>query len=64
MAEELQSGSVWVNCYESVVPYTPFGGYKQSGYGRDLGQYAIQHYTRVKVVNIDLEPSGSGSSYL
>lgn len=35
-AQAVHSGSVWVNCYDAVVPQAPFGGYKQSGIGRDL----------------------------
>lgn len=35
-AQAAEAGSVWVNCYDAVVPQAPFGGYKQSGYGREL----------------------------
>ena len=35
-AKAVESGSVWINCYDAVVPQAPFGGYKQSGHGREL----------------------------
>lgn len=35
-AQAVQAGSVWVNCYDAITPQTPFGGYKKSGFGRDL----------------------------
>lgn len=35
-AQAVEAGSVWVNCYDAVVPQAPFGGYKQSGHGREL----------------------------
>lgn len=36
MAHSLQAGTVWVNCYDIVAPQAPFGGFKQSGFGREL----------------------------
>lgn len=39
-----------VNCYYPMSPGIAFGGYKESGFGRDLGEYAIQDYTAVKTV--------------
>lgn len=51
VARDLQAGTVWVNCYNGYDPGSPFGGYKQSGYGRDLGvDAAIEKYTQVKSV--------------
>lgn len=35
-ARAVEAGSVWINCYDAVVPQAPFGGYKQSGHGREL----------------------------
>lgn len=46
----VQAGSVWVNCYEIVNPQAPFGGFKMSGLGRELGEYGLQQYTEVKNV--------------
>jgi len=51
VARDLQAGTVWVNHYNGYDPGSPFGGYKQSGYGRDLGvDAAIEKYTQVKSV--------------
>lgn len=50
----VQAGSVWVNCYDYVVPTTPFGGFKQSGSGRELGYSGIELYTETKSVTIKL----------
>ncbi len=50
MASGIKAGSVWVNTYNSFDSGSPFGGYKQSGFGRDLGSYALEQYTNVKSV--------------
>ncbi|KAN0019103.1 hypothetical protein ACTFIU_002305 [Dictyostelium citrinum] len=52
VSNRLKSGSVWINEYYSIMPSIPFGGYKQSGFGRDLSEYAIQSYLSVKAVTI------------
>ncbi|MBZ5624311.1 MAG: aldehyde dehydrogenase family protein [Acidobacteriia bacterium] len=54
MAGELKAGSVWINSYNSFDSGSPFGGYKQSGFGRDLGSYALDQYTNVKSVWVAL----------
>lgn len=54
IADRLQSGSVWVNCYNLTNPAIPFGGYKQSGFGREMGSYALENYTEVKSIWMDL----------
>ncbi|XP_066925320.1 aldehyde dehydrogenase 1A1-like [Clytia hemisphaerica] len=54
VVNRLQAGSVWVNCYNMIFPTTPFGGYKQSGIGRELGEYAIKEYTTVKSVVMNI----------
>ncbi len=48
-------GTVWVNMYHALDIGVPFGGYKQSGYGRELGRYALDLYTQVKSVWVNLE---------
>ncbi|XP_048886820.1 aldehyde dehydrogenase family 1 member A3 [Brienomyrus brachyistius] len=48
----LQAGTVWVNCYNALHAQTPFGGYKMSGHGRELGEYALAEYSEVKTVTI------------
>jgi aldehyde dehydrogenase (NAD+) len=50
MANRLRAGTVWVNCYDVFDAAAPFGGFKMSGIGRELGQYALQLYTEVKTV--------------
>jgi len=51
---KLRAGSVWVNATTLIAPNVPFGGYKQSGIGRELGQYALDNYTNVKSVFVNL----------
>lgn len=48
--ESLQSGSVWINDYDVVCNQAPFGGFKQSGHGRELGRYGLEEYYEVKTV--------------
>ncbi|KAL0270773.1 UNVERIFIED_CONTAM: hypothetical protein PYX00_008070 [Menopon gallinae] len=52
MMQGLRAGTVWVNTYNAIIPQTPFGGFKLSGHGRELGEYALEHYTEVKSVII------------
>jgi len=52
--DELQSGTVWVNTYHLITVQAPFGGFKQSGIGRDLGEYGINQYIEVKTVVIKI----------
>lgn len=54
LAAELQAGSVWINCWNLVDPASPFGGYKQSGWGREMGKNVIDAYTETKSVYVDL----------
>lgn len=54
MAKRLQAGQVWINQYMMVSPFAPHGGFKQSGYGKDLSKYSLEEYTRVKNVYVDL----------
>jgi len=50
IARAIRAGTVWVNCYNVFDAASPFGGYKQSGYGRELGRHALDLYTEVKSV--------------
>lgn len=50
IAHELEAGSVWVNCYDNFDMACPFGGYKESGWGSDKGEYALANYTIVKCI--------------
>lgn len=54
LANELRAGTVWVNCYDVFDAAAPFGGYKMSGHGRELGEYALELYTEVKTVTVQL----------
>ncbi|WP_425467102.1 aldehyde dehydrogenase family protein [Pseudalkalibacillus caeni] len=54
VANRLKAGTVWVNCYNVFDAASPFGGYKQSGMGREMGSYALDNYTEVKSVWINL----------
>ena len=53
-AKEIKAGVVWINTYNMFNAASPFGGYKQSGYGREMGKHALQMYTNVKSVWVDL----------
>ena len=52
MSHALRAGTVWVNCFDVFDAAAPFGGFKMSGIGRELGEYALQNYTEVKTVTI------------
>ncbi len=54
LAKQLRAGTVWVNCYNVFDATMPFGGYKQSGWGREMGHNAVDLYTEVKSVCIKL----------
>ena len=50
LSNSLRAGTVWVNCYDVFDAAAPFGGFKMSGIGRELGEYALQLYSEVKTV--------------
>jgi|HubBroStandDraft_4_1064222.scaffolds.fasta_scaffold40733_1 acyl-CoA reductase-like NAD-dependent aldehyde dehydrogenase len=54
VARALKAGTVWVNCYGLADTSMPFGGYKQSGFGRENGKYAIDLFTQIKSVYVKL----------
>ena len=54
IANNVRAGTVWVNCYNVLDTAAPFGGFKQSGIGRELGEYGLQQYTEVKTVVVQL----------
>jgi aldehyde dehydrogenase (NAD+)/phenylacetaldehyde dehydrogenase len=54
VARKLQAGTVWVNSYNVYDTAVPFGGYKQSGFGREMSVHALEHYTQIKSVWVDL----------
>jgi phenylacetaldehyde dehydrogenase len=49
-AEQLRAGTVWINCYNIFDAALPFGGYKQSGWGREMGHDVLNLYTQTKAV--------------
>jgi len=54
VARKLQAGTVWINTYNVYDTAAPFGGYKQSGFGREMSVHALEHYTQIKTVWVDL----------
>ncbi len=52
IAQGVRAGTVWVNCYDVLDPAAPFGGFKESGMGRDLGESGLLDYTEVKTVTM------------
>jgi aldehyde dehydrogenase (NAD+) len=54
VANSVRAGTVWINCYNVLDTRAPFGGFKQSGIGRELGEYGLQEYTEVKTVTMKL----------
>ncbi len=54
LAAQIKAGTVWVNCVNMLDPAIPFGGYKMSGYGRELGKHSIDLYTNIKSVWVNL----------
>ncbi len=55
LARKIQAGTIWINAYGSLSAESPFGGYKQSGFGRELGRYGIDLYTQVKSVWVAMD---------
>jgi len=55
VARRIQAGTVWINTYNNYDPAAAFGGYKMSGYGRELSAHAMEHYTQVKSVWVNLK---------
>jgi betaine-aldehyde dehydrogenase len=53
-AKEIHAGTVWINTFNMFNAASPFGGFKQSGYGREMGKHALELYTQVKSVWVDL----------
>jgi acyl-CoA reductase-like NAD-dependent aldehyde dehydrogenase len=54
MARDLRAGTVWINTYNLVTSEAPFGGFKQSGWGRENGPYALESFTEIKQVYVNL----------
>ena len=54
LARRIRSGTVWINCHNVFDASLPFGGYKQSGWGREMGEEVFHNYTEVKAVTAAL----------
>ena len=54
VAKKLKAGTVWINCYNVFDAASPFGGYRMSGFGRELGKHALELYTQVKSVWVNM----------
>ncbi|XP_044515438.1 retinal dehydrogenase 1 isoform X1 [Gracilinanus agilis] len=59
ISSALQAGTVWVNCYGASSPQAPFGGFKMSGNGRELGKYGLHEYLEVKTVTVKISEKNS-----
>ena len=55
IAHAVRAGTVWINCYNTFDAAAPFGGFKSSGYGRELGKSAIEPYSETKTVWVNLK---------
>ncbi|MDQ0189591.1 aldehyde dehydrogenase family protein [Alicyclobacillus cycloheptanicus] len=64
IARELKAGTVWINDWHMLRSDAPFGGYKQSGFGRELGRHALDEYTQVKHVHASLVPEVEKRTWL
>ena len=54
LANQLRAGTVWVNCYNIFDAALPFGGFKQSGWGREMGAQVLDNYLETKTVTVSL----------
>lgn len=54
-ARDLEAGTVWINCYDNFDLAAPFGGFKESGWGREKGEYALENFTEVKCVMMPMD---------
>jgi len=59
LAQGIRAGTVWINCYDVLECQAPFGGFKESGNGRELGEYGLQQYSEIKTVTIKLPQKNS-----
>lgn len=58
--KEIRAGITWINCYNPTFNEAPWGGYKMSGYGRELGIQGLEEYQEIKQININLNPGKLG----
>jgi aldehyde dehydrogenase (NAD+) len=60
VAKRIRTGTVWINDHHIILPRAPFGGYKQSGIGREHGIYGLMAYTELKHIHVDLMQKRTG----
>jgi len=54
-ARDIEAGYIWINDYHTITPGLPFGGYKQSGIGRELSEETLKHYQQTKTISLSLD---------
>jgi phenylacetaldehyde dehydrogenase len=54
LAKRIRAGTVWINCHNVFDASLPFGGYKESGWGREMGEFVLNNYTEAKAVTTAL----------
>ena len=59
LSQGIRAGTVWINCYDVLDVQAPFGGFKMSGNGRELGEYGLQQYSEVKTITIKMPQKNS-----
>ena len=59
LSQGIRAGTVWINCYDILDVQAPFGGFKMSGNGRELGEYGLQQYSEVKTITIKMPQKNS-----
>ena len=64
VSKQIRSGICWVNTYRVISPYAPFGGFNQSGYGREAGSEALLDYTRTRTTWINLSDDPMANPFI
>ena len=59
LAQGIRAGTIWINCYDVLEVQAPFGGYKKSGSGRELGEYGLRQYSEIKTVTMKIPQKNS-----
>ena len=59
LSQGIRAGTIWINCYDVLESQAPFGGFKESGNGRELGEYGLRQYSEIKTVTIKLPQKNS-----
>uniref|UniRef100_A0A8D0MU10 Aldehyde dehydrogenase 1 family member A2 n=1 Tax=Sus scrofa TaxID=9823 RepID=A0A8D0MU10_PIG len=59
VSSAMQAGTVWINCYNALNAQSPFGGFKMSGNGREMGEFGLREYSEVKTVTVKIPQKNS-----